>query len=61
MILDLATKQAIARHVLDTIPAEGRILTGTVAGMEWAASKNQRDAYWKAVRKAVRQAKRGQA
>lgn len=52
-------RQALLSHVLATVPAEGRTLSGVIAGMECLTSSNQREAYRKASERALRQMRKG--
>ena len=47
-------RAATLAHVLATVPAEGRVLTGYIAGISCATAKNQREAYRKALARELR-------
>lgn len=42
--LSQAQRAQVIEHILATVPAEGRVLTGTISGVFCATSKNQREA-----------------
>lgn len=54
-------RQALLSHILATVPAEGRTLSGVIAGQTCESSANQREAYHKASERALRQMRKGVA
>lgn len=54
-------RQALLSHILSTVPAEGRVLSGVIAGQACETASNQREAYRKASQRALRQMRKGVA